>query len=415
MLIGFTIAFLSYTYLLYHNHKFTHSFISILIVAFIARFVLLFSFPNLSNDIFRFFWDGILMHEGIHPLSYLPSEIVDSEIVNRDEMDILYTSMNSPDYFTIYPPISQLIFYLSTVVQPFTVMKSTIIMKLILLSAEIGCFYYFIKILDLFNLDRNKMLIYALNPLVIIEIMANVHYEGVMLFLLLGSMYYLLSLRAFLAGILLALSVATKLLPLMFLPVILLYLYKGKGRGLLPFLVSFTISMLILFTPFFYGLDVPHFLDSIDLYFRKFEFNASLYYALREIGQLITGYNQIIVIGPLLSLSALLIILTKAILYYRSDSKSVFIFNVMLLSFVTYLLCTTTVHPWYLIVPIGLSVFYRKYWLLVWSFLIVLSYSTYESQDFVQNLYLITIEYLIVLVVWYIETKNPNQNELIRV
>jgi uncharacterized membrane protein len=400
---------------MFYNAKFTFSFVSILIVAFIARFGLVFSFPNLSNDIYRFFWDGILMHQGIHPLSYLPSEIIGQGIIKSDEIGGLYSAMNSPDYFTIYPPISQLIFYVSTIFSPFSSTSSTILLKIVLLLSEIGCFYYLIKILDLLNMDRHRMLIYALNPLVIVEIMANVHFEGVMLFFLLGSIYYLLSHKTLVAGFFLGLSVATKLLPLMFLPVILLHLYKKKHRGLLCFIFSFVVISLILFVPFFYGLDVPHFLDSIDLYFRKFEFNASVYYVLREVGQLITGYNQISIIGPLLSLSALIIILFKAINHYRAESNRGTIINVMIFSFVTYLLCTTTVHPWYLIVPIGLSVFYKKYWLLVWSFFILLSYSTYQNEDFKQNLYLIAIEYIVVLIIWYIEKKNPNQNNLIRV
>ncbi len=374
-------------------------------LAIVARIILIFSFPNLSNDIYRFFWDGLLMHEGIHPLTYLPSEIIDQGIVTDELMNALYTSMNSPHYFTIYPPISQVIFYLSTISSAFSVSTATIIMKLLLFAAELGSIGFIYKILALLQLDKRNVLIYALNPLVIIEIMGNVHYEGVMLFFLLGGIYYLLATRNLVSGLFFAGSIATKLLPLMFLPLVFVYLYK-KGRGVMTFSVTLTLSMAVLFVPFFMGLDLSHFMESIDLYFRKFEFNASLYYVLRYVGKVVTGYNQISIIGPLLSVTALGLILMIAWKYYRSRIADIALLSSMFISFVIYLFCTTTVHPWYLIIPIALSVFYNRIWILVWSFLIMLSYSTYQSNDFSQKLWLISLEYIIVIVVWYVERKT---------
>jgi len=378
-----------------------------MLIAIAARLILLFSFPNLSNDIYRFVWDGLLMHEGIHPLTYTPTEIINQGLASSELMRELYAAMNSPDYFTIYPPVSQMVFYLTTLPNIVSVSSAALIMKSILLIAELGSFYFIYKLLKTLNLNKGKILIYALNPLIIVEIMGNVHYEGIMLFFLLGSIYFLIRNRFLLAGSFFSISIAAKLLPLMFLPLILTYLYKRRGwSGLRNFISALSLCMAILFIPFFLGLDVDHFLDSVGLYFRKFEFNASLYYALREAGQLVTGYNQIIILGPLLSLTALGLIVKIALDYYRSGDKDLILISSMFLSFVIYLLCATTVHPWYLIVPIGLSVFCNRIWILVWSFLIVLSYSTYQSSDFTQNLYLISLEYVIVLLVWYVERKT---------
>jgi len=41
-------------------------------VAVVARFLLLFSFPNLSDDVYRFIWDGRLLNQGINPFEQLP-------------------------------------------------------------------------------------------------------------------------------------------------------------------------------------------------------------------------------------------------------------------------------------------------------------------------------------------------------
>ena len=380
-------------------------------IAVVARLVLVFSFPNLSNDIYRFFWDGLLMHDGIHPLSYLPSELISSQLLagKAEHMTELYTLMNSPEYFTIYPPISQLIFYISVMAPSFSIDQSTLFMKLILLLSEIGTIAFIYKMLSHLKMNKSNILLYALNPLVIIEVMGNVHYEGVMVFFLVAGIYCLIRNKAILAGVLIAASVATKLLPLMFMPMLLVYLYK-KGRGVWHFFISFALTCLLFFLPFFIGLDLIHFLDSIDLYFRKFEFNAGIYYALRYLGKILTGYNQIIILGPVLSLTALYLIIKIAKKHYDDMSvKEVVnkdLMYALFSSFVIYLLCTTTVHPWYLIVPLALNVFVKRIWILVWSFMIILSYSTYLSADFTQNLFLISIEYIVLLLVWYAEKKG---------
>ena len=208
-----------------------------------------------------------------------------------------------------------------------------------------------------------------------------------------------------LSGFLLACSIAVKLLPLMFVPAIFFYLFKEK-KGLVSFFVSLFTVLLIFFIPLFIGIDISHFLSSLDLYFQKFEFNASLYFLVREFGIWVTGYNQIAVLGPLLGLTAMGIII-----YLSTSAKNntfLAVLEICLHNFIIYLISTTTVHPWYLAVPIVLSVFHPRIWILVWSYLIFLSYSLYNEKPIPGIEWLLVLEYAAVMIIWYWEQKkNP--------
>lgn len=370
--------------------------------------MLLPSFPLLSDDIFRFFWDGLLLRDHIHPLNLLPGEVMQLDI-DLSDYGFIYDQLNSPNYYTIYPPISQLIFYLSIIFGAFGVSKSALILKIILFLFEIGTFYLLFKLLRKFNKPIVWLGLYALNPLVIVEIMSNVHFEGVMACFVLGAFYLLFTQRVFLSGTSLALGVGAKLLPLMFLPAILLYILKVR-YSFMKFVVAFMITSMALFIPFLLGVDFTNFGSSLDLYFQKFEFNAGLYYLVRSIGELLTGYNQIRFIGPLLSVSALIIILAFARRMFNNPMYTDdTLIDVCLLSFMTYLLFATTVHPWYLIMPLALMVFRPRLWILVWSYVIIFSYSRYSTPDFAPKYIWVTAEYVIILMAFiYEKVKSKN-------
>lgn len=72
----------------------------------------------------------------------------------------------------------------------------------------------------------------------------------------------------------------------------------------------------------------------------------------------------------------------------------------MLLGITLYYFTSTTVHPWYLALPLVLSVFTSFKYLIVWTLLVMLSYFAYSQPDFKENLYLLAIEYLLVFTVF---------------
>ncbi len=352
------------------------------------RAVLIFSFPNLSDDIYRFIWDGNLIINGINPFGDLPSTIIDSGKDLRGITPDLYEKLNSPDYYTIYPPIAQLINVIAVSIFPTNWWGAAIVMKLFLFAFEVGNIFLVRQLLQKFAIPTKNVLLYALNPLIIIEIVGNLHFEGGMIFFLLLGFYCLVQSKRELAAVSMAFSVASKLLPLLFMPFLI------RRLGWLRSWRFFTIMgvvLLLLFLPLLSGTFLQNFGNSLDLYFRKFEFNASIYYVFRWIGYQTRGFNLIQVIGPRLAIAVFVIIILASLIEKGKDWKSWP--GLCLLAITTYLFLGTTIHPWYVSLPLILCLFTRFRFPVLWSGLIMMTYINYSYTPYFENLWIVGIEY----------------------
>lgn len=378
-----------------------------LISAFIFRFIFIFSLPSLSDDFYRFIWDGRLWSAGYHPFSELPSVYVQQGISGVDQE--LFSKLNSPEYFTIYPPVSQFVFWLSVKISPQSILGSVIVMRIILLLAEAGTVFIMYKLLKRLSLSSVNTLLYAWNPLVIIELTGNLHFEGLVIFFVLSSVYLLLNNRWMTSALSIALAIGSKLVPLIFLPA--LFSRLGIKRSLTYGLV--TILMLsICFLPLFNLEVIRSMSESIGLYFNRFEFNASIYYLVREYGFWKYGYNIIQTVGWKLGLTSTILIL---LLSFRSGFKwapgtQQMAFSALLTDWMLvlciYFLFTTILHPWYITTLVALSVFTTFRFPVIWSGLIFLTYVGYTANSFQENLWLTAFEYVVVIGYLIFELKS---------
>ncbi len=363
----------------------------------LLRVILLFSLPNLSDDFYRFLWDGHLTVAGIHPFAHPPAYFMEHPMGIPGITPTLFARLNSPNYFTVYPPVCQAIFALAVWVAPQSWWGGVLIMKLFLLAGEIGTLWLLRSETGLLSAEKRKkaVLLYALNPLLIIEIVGNCHFEGLMIFFLLAGWRMLQRDRLPAAAGLWGLATATKLLPPLFLPLVWRWLGWRQGAW---FNGLFAAACALLFLPWLNAELVMNMWQSIELYFQKFEFNGSLYYLVQAAHQWWKGYQYVVVIGPLLALLTLagVLWLTKRTAY-RGDvpPAPLMLPAAMLWAVFLYLSCATTVHPWYATVPLALSVLTTWQFPIVWSGLIVLSYSHYEAGRSAENFWLIGLEYSI--------------------
>jgi len=357
-----------------------------------ARAVLLFSEPLLSDDYFRFIWDGRLAVQGIHPFAALPSEYAVQGFPVPGLDAALYAQLNSAEYYTVYPPVAQGVFALACYIFPNSIVGSVFVMKLFLWLMELGTCWLLWRLLMHWQLPLRNILLYALHPLAIIEITGNLHFEGAMIFFFLLALWWAVRGRLTLSAAGLALSFASKMLSLLALPFLLRIL--GWRRTLLYGLV-FAGATALLFAPLIDLEVLRHFGASLNLYFRQFEFNASVYYIARWIGYEISGHNRIAYIGPALAAVAALSMLVIALRSRRNELKQ---WPDFLLTAITiYLFLGTTVHPWYLCMPLVLSVLCRCKYAALWAIVAVLSYHKYAMPDQQERLWVSAIEYLMVI------------------
>ncbi|KAA9345917.1 hypothetical protein [Adhaeribacter soli] len=354
------------------------------------RVIFLFSLPALSDDYFRFLWDGRLLTAGENPFLHLPGFYHEQNFSGIPGLNqALYAGLNSPHYFSVYPPVCQFIFALAGWLFSENNLSGIIVMRLFILAAEAGTLLLLPKLLSQLGQRKENALWYVLNPLVIVELTGNLHFEALMIFFTLAAFYFLNRNRYHLSALSLAFAVCSKLLPLILLP----FLFRLLGlKNWLLYCSTVGATCLLLFLPFLNAELIAHFSNSLNLYFQKFEFNASVYYLLREIGLYLYGYNQIAFIGPLLSVITFISILALA---FRSGNNDFATLPKQLLTGLTiYFLLATIVHPWYITTLVALSVLAHSRYALVWSGLAVLSYAAYQTASYTENYWLVGLEYL---------------------
>lgn len=428
LMVLYTVLFVLFYKLLKRSNA---NFRFLVVVAILFRLVFLFATPNLSQDFYRFIWDGRMILEGFNPYLFTPESFVGIGKFPVAQAQELYNGMGvlNASHFTNYPPIKQVIFMIAALFSGQNILGSAIVFRGFIVLADIGTLYIGIKLLKRLQMPVRGMFWYVLNPFIIIELTGNLHFEGMMLFFLLLSLYLLHIDRWKTAGVVFALSVSVKLLPLLFLPLFFKLFVKNCGlettqdvtlsdlktpkysfQKLLGFYSIVGMTTLLLFSPFYSSEFIHNYAETVGLWFSTFEFNGSLYYIAREIGYLATGYNQIAIIGKFIPIITIIMVLLFT--FIRKNNTLQDLIGSMLLAASMYFFISTTIHPWYLATLLILSVFTNYKFPLVWSFVIILSYLAYANSENTENLWIIGLEYSVVYTVFFWELFNLKDRQI---
>lgn len=393
---SYSVAFAAFLYFIRIRNDFSiQTWKSIAIVLFLIP---LFATPSLSPDVYRFLWDGELVTLGIHPYSAIPNELMqmDSRVYESEYMTSLYSQITelSQRNYSIYPSVNQFYFLITALISDNLFVSLIVLRILMLLTLLIGVKYFF-KILEILSIPVNNSVLLLLNPILIVEVIGNFHFEGIMLSWLMIGIYFMLKHKWLKSSLFWAITINIKLTPLILLPFLIRFRsFKVSFKFYVTTFVFSGALLIIYLWPSVFG----NFMQSIELYFDNFEFNAGIFYLIKWITSFFIEGNPTLIVGPVLSIIAFLAIVFIA-LYKPINSKKEWL-NRMMWGYVVYLLLATTVHPWYVILPLGLAAFSANLGVLFWSYLIMLSYGFYAFGQSSFGYVLIAIEYL--LLIWFL-------------
>jgi len=191
--------------------------IIVLVLAGIFRLSIVFAPPYLSDDIYRYVWDGRVQAAGINPYRYIPADEHLQSL--RDEQ--IYPKINRRDYaHTMYAPAAEGAYFLTT-----RISESVTWMKLTIVGFEMITVWLLMELLASFGMPRQRILIYAWHPLAVWEFAGSGHIDP------LAFAFIALALLArrrnweTATGISLGLATLAKLFPIVLFPA----LYKRWG------------------------------------------------------------------------------------------------------------------------------------------------------------------------------------------
>ncbi len=357
-LVGFVAVMIGGCALLPVISRHAHlSWRTVIVVAVILRAGAFWLPPGLSDDAFRYAWDGQLQTEGFNPYLVLPDD--EDVALLRDRQ--IFERLNSADFYSVYPPLSQATFGVAAFLTKGDWPAVYYAIKFILILGELVVLWVLAKLVL-----PSRAVLYAWNPVVVLEIAGQGHTEGLAVGLLAMSILASRRGKAGVAGAAIAGAGMVKLYPLVLLP---LFARRLQWKAI----AGATAVTLVLTLPYASVQALRNVAESLDLYVRYFEFNAGPYLAVKEIVRFATGEDWSKTIGPLfrwLFVAALPLIYIADWRLRWSLEKS------MIVVLAAFFFFSTTIHPWYLVPMLCLLVFEDKYrW--HWYWLAGISVGTY--------------------------------------
>ncbi|HKU75240.1 MAG TPA: glycosyltransferase 87 family protein [Pyrinomonadaceae bacterium] len=206
-----------------------------LVFAALFRLSIIFFPPYLSDDIYRYIWDGRVQAAGINPYRYIPAEEPLAQL--RD--DKIYPHINRRETVrTIYPPVGQAMFL---VVTRFS--ESVTWMKAAMVGFEAIAIWAIIQLLSSLGFARQRALIYAWHPLAVWEFAGSGHADALAIAFIALALLARRKNTETLTGVLLACATCVKLFPVVLFPA--LYTRKSWKMPL-----AFVATILIAYLPY---------------------------------------------------------------------------------------------------------------------------------------------------------------------
>ncbi len=240
--------------------------------AVVFRLCLLPQTPWLSNDIYRYVWDGRLVTHGVNPYTLPPAA---AELASLRD-DSVYGRMSHTEVHTVYPPLLQYLFAAGAALAQTFDLDPVIALKAILTLVDLLLAGVLLQLAPGFGLAGGAALLYAWHPMPIIEIAGSGHSDIVGVLCLLMAIHAARQNHHAWAALFLALAFLVKFLALLLLPFWMVTAWRSAGRrAALLCLVVFAITTLLSYAPFLQA--GAQLLAGLLVYSAKWRFNDSVF------------------------------------------------------------------------------------------------------------------------------------------
>ncbi|MBD3392956.1 MAG: glycosyltransferase [Chitinivibrionales bacterium] len=302
----------------------TKAVLAVVILGIVARIAFL-NFPH-SDDVHRYIWEGRIQNLGHNPFALAP-DAQKLETARDDNWE----GINHKHVSTSYWPFSQMLFRAVVSAAP-----SPLAFKILFTLFDLGIMLLLFALMRRLNTPPHHLLLYALNPLVLVYTAGEGHLEIVVAFWLMLSMLAYAKRRYALMYVSLGLAVMTKVPAAIVVP----FLVRRNNLRLAPlFGIPFLLSV-----P--YLTDGVSFLHVPAMFAREYHYNGLADFLLRPI---LGGSNVL----PVL---ACLLLITLATIFLLTTDR----IRASMYALGAFLVFSTTVHPWYLLTITPFLVLYRS-------------------------------------------------------
>lgn len=342
----------------------TASLRTVVLFGLLFRATLLPSLPTLSDDLYRYVWDGRVQTAGINPYRYAPA----SEALAYLRDDETYPRINHPEVSTIYPPLAEALFLGCYALHP-----GVWTVKIALVGIDLLAAWFLLGLIRVYDQHPGQLLIYLWNPLLVVEVAGNGHMDIMGVATVVMALLYLQIGGYGRAAGALALSFLSKFFAICLIPVFWRWMCARRGNAggwrvrlqamvrpgkAWPVLV-FPAVVLLGYLPYA-GAGAGLF-KGLLTYAEHWEFNAPVFGLLKAV--LGSGAAARIAVGVLFGSAVLALTLG-----WMPPIQAAYLLTGL------FLWLTPTLHPWYCVWMLPFLVFYRSPAWLTFTGLVVLSY-----------------------------------------
>ena len=348
--------------------------IACVVLASVWRVAMVTGAPLVSDDVYRYVWDGRVQRFGYNPYTSTPKDPALAHLHTEVTRRIDPTSAELP---TIYPPLAELFFRLvSSVHESVTAMVVAVLLCDLLTLAIVWRW--------LVSTGRNPwwVLAYAWHPLVALEGAGGGHIDAVGTMLVVAAGFSLSRQRGLIAATALAAAFAVKFLPVVLIP---LFWRRVRPRDALVGVGVVGLSYLP-----FSGMSLTPPTGSLGVYTESWRFNGPIFSVLEPW----FGAVVVLVLATVVGLSVAVV----ARLRLSVDDPAAWAWPMA-----ASLLMMPAVYPWYLfwLTPFLTA---RSTWpLIAWTLGSIATYMVWDSQlagtGWVVPIWVVVLEYGLVAAV----------------